>query len=536
MEISNMNNYTNFLNVCIAIYNKGKDLSHALPVIINKYLDTSDTESLKSDLRNFYAENIKDFQRLKLSLTQLNSCIDSIDYRLVNIYTNNLEKSTALIDTKTLKKLQANNELQKAEYKLINDTCQKIADMLHVQFNRELLRDFDTNAYMLISDTEHQLLSYNEVFSRISNSIQISMVRNETDLPFQIEKRLPQIINDFLKSLTWGSSFSLSFFKGSITPATPYTSITDFLKWDQKTLSITNLTAYIDYVCISLFVMSHWHTWQTSTIAKPSVFPLLVNTDKGTGKTTFVYDFLSVFYPVSMIYQTCIFPTEKELLENIAHVDSTRNLQGKAVIFFDEFETADTPYNRLKELLTKENITARTAYSRTPQTISNNRFYIFTSNTDNQLPTAERRFMVIPKFRYIGNRARTVSTLKMIATRAITQFTTQTTEQQIQNFNNLERNMQTLAIKTTQQNNRLYDLAENYRDLINNFFLEHSYSGYITPSEFKNNRQFTDLSKLSKKELCHVLSLCGYDYKRTTQPPRVMAFIPTAETKKELYT
>ena len=86
MEISNMNNYTNFLNVCIAIYNKGKDLSHALPVIINKYLDTSDTESLKSDLRNFYAENIKDFHRLNLSLTQLNSSFILCGYVINFVY------------------------------------------------------------------------------------------------------------------------------------------------------------------------------------------------------------------------------------------------------------------------------------------------------------------------------------------------------------------------------------------------------------------------------------------------------------------
>jgi len=530
----NNSNYNNLLKVCTDLYNKGKYYKKSLPTIISEYLDTSDKELLKQEFRKFYGDNVQEFIKISFKLSDFHTAIDDTDFTTIKAHSPRY--ALEQVDTATIKKLNQNNKYQKAEYKLLFDICTNISSMLHSEFDQKIFRDFDTNAYLIINDDgTHLLLSLNDTSDRIFKAIQSQIATKQIDLPFLIEKRLPKIISDFLKSVLWSSSFCLNF---RYTPNTTdfYTSITDFIKWDQKTLSITELKEYLEYICLSLYLLANWYNLYQYTIAKPSVFPLLVNSDRRTGKTTFARDLFSAFYPSNMLYQTSQFPTDKELLEIVLNTDHTRYIQGKAAALFDEFELQQTPYNRLKELLTKDIITARTSHSREPQTINNNRFYFFTSNTDNQLPSGERRFMVIPRFHYKGKRYKTINSIRMIALRVITQFTSLPLDRQIEEFNKKESNMQELAIKTTQCNNRLFDLAENYRDLINNYFIQYGLSiGCITPATFKTDRQFLDLSKLSKKDLCHVLKLCGYEYKRTSQKPRVMAFMPTAETKKQLY-
>lgn len=530
----NNSNYNNFLKVCTDLYNKGIYYQNSLPTIISEYLDTSDKELLKQEFRKFYGDNVQEFSKISFKLSDFHTAIDDTPFTIIKAHSPRY--ALEQVDTATIKKLNQNNKYQKAEYKLLSDICTNISSMLHSEFDKKIFRDFDTNAYLIINDDgTHLLLSLNDISDRIFKAIHNQIATKQTDLPFLLEKRLPKIISDFLKSVLWSSSFCLNF---RYTPNTTdfYTSITDFIKWDQKTLSITELTEYLEYICLSLYLLANWYNLHQYTIAKPSVFPLLVNSDRGTGKTTFIQDLFSALYPSNMLYQTSQFPTDKELLEIVLNVDHTRNLQGKAAILFDEFEINETPYNRQKELLTKATITARTSYSREPQTINNNRFYFFTSNTDNQLPSGERRFMVIPHFYYKENRYKTINSIRMIALRVITQFTSLPLDRQIEEFNKKESNMQELAIKTTQCNNRLFDLAENYRDLINNYFIDYGHlKGYITPETFKTDRQFLDLSKLSKKDLCHVLKLCGYDYKRTPRTPRIMAFMPTAETKQQLF-
>ena len=530
----NNSNYNNFLKVCTDLYSKGKYYQKSLPTIISEYLDTSDKELLKQEFRKFYGDNVQEFSKISFKLSDFHAAIDDTEFTTIKAYSPRY--ALEQVDTATIKKLNQNNKYQKAEYKLLFDICTNISSMLHSEFDKKIFRDFDTNAYLIINDDgTHLLLSLNDTSDRIFKAIHNQIATKQIDLPFPTEKRLPKIISDFLKSVLWSSSFSLNF---RYTPNTTdfYTSITDYIRWDQKTLSITQLTEYLEYICLSLYLLANWYNLHQYTIAKPSVFPLLVNSDRGTGKTTFIQDLFSALYPSNMLYQTSQFPTDKELLEIVLNVDHTRNLQGKAAILFDEFEINETPYNRQKELLTKATITARTSYSREPQTINNNRFYFFTSNTDNQLPSGERRFMVIPHFYYEGNRYKTINSIRMIALRVITQFTSIPLDRQIEEFNKKESDMQELAIRTTQCNNQLFDLAENYRDLINNYFIEYGHpNGYITPETFKTDRQFLDLSKLSKKDLCHVLKLCGYDYKRTPRTPRIMAFIPTAETKQQLF-
>ena len=363
-------------------------------------------------------------------------------------------------------------------------------------------------------------------------------MQNDINFPLSIEKKIPEIIRKYLYRLDTGSYFACVFMSNPPVMAEPYTSITGFIQWDTSTLSVKELNKYLDYVYLSLYVNANMYLYH-DRISKPSVFPLLVNTEQGTGKTSFIHDLFSVFYPANMILQVSDTPHEKEIVENTALPDHEYGIQGRSTILIDELtiDKKDSKnYNYKKELLTKNFITSRSAFAKQPRTIPN-RFYFFTSNIDNQVPPGERRFMIIPKFKYkdVGDRTRAMYTIYYRASTVIANFRDLPMDEQIIYFNNLESEIQAMATETSKKNNYIVNLKEEYQDQIDNFFVETQHRGYLEPRDLYN--QFPKIGELPKKERIEVLKLCGYDYKLTGshKKPRIKGFIPTQETKKRLY-
>lgn len=444
------------------------------------------------------------------------------------------------------KKINKQNALEKATYRDVYNSRSKCLNYLKYNNPYTIQKDFDTGAYIVtgydndLHSDKALLLTYPDVQDRLSSVLKRRLLQNDIDFPIQTKKEIQDIIKDYLYSLDTSSYFARVFMSNPPIMAEPYKSITDFIQWDTSTLSVKELNKYLDYVYLSQYVNANMYLYH-DRISKPSVFPLLVNTEQGTGKTSFIHDLFSVFYPANMILQVSDTPHEKEIVENTALPDHEHGIQGRSSILIDELtidkKKNSKDYNYLKELLTKNFITSRSAFAKQPRTIPN-RFYFFTSNIDNQVPPGERRFMIIPKFKYkdVGDRTRAMYTIYTRALDVIAKFQALPVDEQIIYFNNQESEIQAMATETSKKNNYIVNLKEEYQDQIDNFFVEtSSYSGCIEPRELYQH--FPKIGELSKKERIEVLKLCGYDYKLTGshREPRIKGFIPTQETKKRLY-
>lgn len=554
-----MTDFTQFLQACKDLIadkvSKGKlpvlnasELAH----IIHTTLDISDIDLLNADFHfsKFFSENSQECKEAgitKLSYFQDACGIIRSLAKTLNKYSCHavLPEEQQPSNNQITKKINKQNALEKAKYRAVYNSCSKCLNDLKYNNPYTIQKDFDTGAYIVtgydndLHSDKALLLTYSDVQHRLSTVLKSRLLQNDIDFPIQTKKELQEIIKDYLYSIDTSSYFARVFMRNPPVMAQPYTSITDFIQWDTNTLSITNLNKYLDYVYLALYVNANMYLYH-DRISKPSVFPLLVNTEQGTGKTSFIHDLFSVFYPANMILQVSDTPHEKEIVENTALPDHEHGIQGRSTILIDELaidKRKDSKnYNYLKELLTKNFITSRSAYAKQPLTIPN-RFYFFTSNIDNQVPPGERRFMIIPKFKYkdVGDRTRAMYTIYYRASTVIANFRDLPMDEQIIYFNNLESEIQAMATETSKKNNYIVNLKEEYQDQIDNYFVETPYRGYLEPRDLYN--QFPKIGELPKNERIEVLKLCGYDYKLTGshREPRIKGFIPTQETKKRLY-
>lgn len=522
--------------------------SSELEKIIPVYLDASDIDLLQTDFTKFYNEHTSECNEAGLFQSEFIKATEDIRpmAKILSKHSHHAvlpEQQPS--NNQITKKINKQNALEKAKYRAVYNSCSKCLNDLKYNNPYTIQKDFDTGAYIVtgydndLHSDKALLLTYSDVQHRLSTVLKSRLLQNDIDFPIQTKKELQEIIKDYLYSIDTSSYFSRVFMRNPPVMAQPYTSITDFIQWDTSTLSITNLNKYLDYVYLALFVNANMYLYH-DRISKPSVFPLLVNTEQGTGKTSFIHDLFSVFYPANMILQVSDTPHEKEIVENTALPDHEHGIQGRSTILIDELaidKRKDSKnYNYLKELLTKNFITSRSAYAKQPLTIPN-RFYFFTSNINNQVPPGERRFMIIPKFKYkdVGDRTRAMYTIYTRALDVIAKFQALPVDEQIIYFNNQESEIQAMATETSKKNNYIVNLKEEYQDQIDNFFVETQHRGYLEPRDLYN--QFPKIGELPKKERIEVLKLCGYDYKLTGshREPRIKGFIPTQETKKRLY-
>lgn len=551
-----MTDFTQFLQACKELTadkksnNKTPMLnSSELEKIIPVYLDASDIDLLQTDFTKFYNEHTSECNEAGLFQSEFIKATEDIRpmAKILSKHSHHAvlpEQQPS--NNQITKKINKQNALEKAKYRAVYNSCSKCLNDLKYNNPYTIQKDFDTGAYIVtgydndLHSDKALLLTYSDVQHRLSTVLKSRLLQNDIDFPIQTKKELQEIIKDYLYSIDTSSYFARVFMRNPPVMAQPYTSITDFIQWDTSTLSITNLNKYLDYVYLALYVNANMYLYH-DRISKPSVFPLLVNTEQGTGKTSFIHDLFSVFYPANMILQVSDTPHEKEIVENTALPDHEHGIQGRSTILIDELaidKRKDSKnYNYLKELLTKNFITSRSAYAKQPLTIPN-RFYFFTSNIDNQVPPSERRFMIIPKFKYkdVGDRTRAMYTIYTRALNVIANFQALQMNEQIIYFNNLESEIQAMATETSKKNNYIVNLKEEYQDQIDNYFVETaSHRGCIEPRELY--KEFPKIGELSKKERIEVLRLCGYDYKLTGshREPRIKGFIPTQETKKRLY-
>lgn len=554
-----MTDFTQFLQACKDLIadkvSKGKlpvlnasELAH----IIHTTLDISDIDLLNADFHfsKFFSENSQECKEAgitKLSYFQDACGIIRSLAKTLNKYSCHavLPEEQQPSNDQITKKINKQNALEKATYRDVYNSRSKCLNYLKYNNPYTIQKDFDTGAYIVtgydndLHSDKALLLPYSDVQDRLSSVLKRRLLQNDIDFPIQTKKEIQDIIKDYLYSLDTSSYFARVFMSNPPIMAKPYKSITDFIQWDTSTLSVKELNKYLDYVYLSQYVNANMYLYH-DRISKPSVFPLLVNTEQGTGKTSFIHDLFSVFYPANMILQVSDTPHEKEIVENTALPDYEHGIQGRSSILIDELtidkKKNSKDYNYLKELLTKNFITSRSAFAKQPRTIPN-RFYFFTSNIDNQVPPGERRFMIIPKFKYkdVGDRTRAMYTIYTRALDVIAKFQALPVDEQIIYFNNQESEIQAMATETSKKNNYIVNLKEEYQDQIDNFFVETSYSGCIEPRELYQH--FPKIGELSKKERIEVLKLCGYDYKLTGshREPRIKGFIPTQETKKRLY-
>lgn len=540
-----MNNFNKFIEYCISLYEKGipqDDIffQHA-PIFIHDNFDTNTTEKLKTDFRDFLLKKASDETKVKanrigLNHSVFNRIIDSTKWDIVKTYTP--QKTTCIISKLPFSKRSLKKSYdQKAEGAYIS---RAIEDLFNQLGRHQIYRDIDTNNFIVIKDSAIELLSYEDIYKRLSKSIEVSVEAYNLEFPQELACKTDKKLPIFLAERPTASYFSsILLSKPHLSECIPYTSITDILQWDNKILSTTDLNNYIEYVSISFYVLANMNLYRNNNtyISKPSVFPYLINEEQNTGKTSFLEDLFSVFYPSSMIATFQKIPTDKVLVENLTTAQDpyNKNITGISCILFDE--STITPHNhpRIKELITKKCFLIRRAYDSQSVSIPNNRFYGFTSNEHLQILTSERRFFVIPKCRYIGDRQRSIHRIFTLANEYIAKFKTLTITEQTEYFNKLEKQFQELAKKTSLATNLLQDLVSEYRDIIDNYYLTY---GYITPNDIKEKPVFNGLAKLKRKELNNIMLQIGYKYTRhqinNFLKTRIMCYVPLPETKERL--
>lgn len=536
-----MNNFNKFIECCISLFDKGALFDENVTAFISRNFDTSSPEKLKTDFRDFLLKKASDetkaeAQRIGLSITVFNSIIDRTKYPIINSYAP-CTINPIISKSPFSKRSEKKSYDQKTEGAYISRAIKDLFNQLDTEL---IYRDIDTANFIVIKDSEPKLLSYDDTCYRLIDTIKESVYTSGFELPQDIINQAEKELPKFLKNRQTTSYFShILLSKTHLSECTPYTSITDILQWDNKILSTTDLNNYIEYVSISFYVLANMHLYRNNNtyISKPSVFPYLINEEQKTGKTSFLEDLFSVYYPSNMTVTFPKIPNDKELVENLTFAQDpyNKNITGISCVLFDESTINPNNHPKIKELITKENFIIRRAYDPKPISIPNNRFYGFTSNEHLQILTSERRFFVIPKCRYIGDRQRSIHTFFTLANEYIAKFKTLTLTEQTQYFNELEKHIQELAKKTSLATNLLQELVSEYRDIIDNYYLTY---GYITPNDIKEKAVFKGLANVKQKELIKIMELAGYTYRRhqidNFSKHRIMCYVPLPETKERL--